>query len=137
VPWLRVDDVYDTHPKILALPEVGRWRWTRGLLFCARHRTNGLLTPEAITDVGLDRYLPTLLDVALLHPAERGYVVHDWRLMNGGDLSERVAYYLTTYPGATANDVARDIPGGRQAVLAAVRRYYEDADSNGSAGGAK
>lgn len=133
MPWLRVDDGYDTHPKLLALPEVGRWRWFRAMLYAARYRTNGRLTSEAIAEVGFDRYLPRALEVGLLIESDEGeYVVHDWQLYNGGTLDERVAVYLHDHPEASANETALAVPGARTAVLAAVRRVRENGAGSGS-----
>ena len=137
VPWLRVDDGYDTHPKLLGLTEVARWRWFRVMLYAARYRTNGRLTREAIAEVGFDRYLARALEVGLLIESDEDgvYVVHDWQLYNGGSLDERVAVYLRDHPEASANETALAVPGSRTAVLAAVRRVRETGAPNGAGGG--
>lgn len=132
MPWLRIDDVYDTHPKLLELTEVERWRWTRVLIHCARYRTGGRVTESVITELQLTRSLRKLIDVRLLAKDGRDYVVHDWHAYNGGTLEERVAAYLEDNPEASANDVARAVPGSRKSVLRAVRDYHTNGDGGGS-----
>lgn len=84
--WLRLDDGYDTHPKLLELTEQQRWRWTCVLLHCARHRTEGHVKTSVLRQLGLGRALPTLLRVGLLEEnGPAGYLVHDWSAFNPKD----------------------------------------------------
>lgn len=85
--WLRLDDGYDTHPKMLELTEVERWRWTRLLLYCARHRTEGRVRRSVLSDVNLTRSLQKLVRLHLLAPDEDEgvYVVTSWEEFNPRD----------------------------------------------------
>jgi hypothetical protein len=85
MPWLRLDDTYDTHPKLLELSEQTRWRWTRALLYCARHRTGGFLSRPTIRDLGLSNSVGKLVDLGLLSTSDDGYLVHDWDAYNPKD----------------------------------------------------
>lgn len=77
--WLRIDDGFDTHPKLLELTEQQRWRWTRVLIHCARHRTQGHVKTSVLRDLGLGRAIEKLLSIDLLEQnGESGYLVHDW-----------------------------------------------------------
>ena len=119
--WLRVDDGYDTHPKLLELTEQQRWRWTRVLIHCARHRTDGHVSVSVLRELGLGRSITQLVRVNLLHEnGNDGYVVHDWRIYNADTINGKVAAYLQEHPDATANDVCRSVGGKREIVLAEV-----------------
>lgn len=85
MPWLRLDDAYDTHPKLLQLTELQRWRWTRALLYCARHRTAGILTRAALSDLALTRSVSKLVELGLLIEDDERFVVHDWDDYNPKD----------------------------------------------------
>jgi len=93
--WLRLDDGFDTHPKLLELSEGERWRWTRLLLHCARHRTEGVVTMRALRDLGLARSRRKLIASSLLNETDDDgiFTVHDWAEYNPKDptKSERQA----------------------------------------------
>lgn len=127
--YLLLDDVYDTHAKVLALSEVERWRWTRVLLHCARHHTEGRVHEAVLTDLGLSKSLGKLVAYELLIEVEDElYAVHDWHVYNGAlSLDERVTLYLRDHPGASANEVVASVPGRRASILAVINRL------NGSA----
>lgn len=97
--WLRIDDGYDTHPKLLELTEAQRWRWTRVLIHCARHRTEGHVKPAVLKDLGLGRTVTRLLQLGLLESnGDAGYLVHDWSTFNPKDptKAERQARWRAT-----------------------------------------
>ena len=84
--WLKLDDGFDTHPKLLELTELQRWRWARVLLHCARHRTEGHVKPSVLRELGLGRAINDLLRVGLLEEnGDTGYLVHDWSAFNPKD----------------------------------------------------
>lgn len=84
--WLRLDDGYDTHPKLLELTEQQRWRWTRVLIHCARHQTQGHVKASVLRELGLARAVQQLLHLGLLESnGDAGYLVHDWTAFNPKD----------------------------------------------------
>jgi hypothetical protein len=125
VSWLRIDDGFTRHPKVLKLTRAQRWTWLEVLSYCAEQRTGGVVT------VSISNALPTATSAfiekcavsGLLDPVEDGvYVVHDWALYNG-DLESRVHAYCAKYPHASANDVFKSTGGTRDVVLSMVRAY--------------
>lgn len=78
--WLKLDDVYDSHPKLLELSEVQRWRWTRALLYCARHKTAGRISRSVLRELGCN--VPRLLELELLDDVDGALEVHDFETWN-------------------------------------------------------
>lgn len=129
--WLRLDDGFAQHPKIVALTPRDRWTWLELLCYCARYRTEGQV-PAGIAEVvrgATPAFLQRALESTLLDPVPGTtceYHVHDWIDYNPAridDADEAVAAYLTDNPQASANEVWRAIGGSRNAILTAVRRY--------------
>jgi hypothetical protein len=103
--WLRVDDGFTQHPKLLKLPRGDRWTWLDVLCYCAKYRTDGVVT-EAISEAVrgaspsfLERCRAQhLLDVNIAGE----YVVHDWAEYNPKDTSaERSQRYRDKRRGAS------------------------------------
>ncbi len=82
--WLRLDDQYADHPKLLELAERDRWRWTTLLVHVARYRLNGHVTDSALRACRITPKLRAqLLDVGLLDTDAHGALtVHDWNDYN-------------------------------------------------------
>lgn len=108
--WLRIDDGYDTHPKLFDLTEQQRWRWTRVLIHCARHRTDGFVSGATLRELGLTRALPKLLEVKLLDQTPDGYTVHDWHDFNPKDPTK--AERQARWRAKTAESVDGRVDGG-------------------------
>ena len=85
--WLRLDDRFTKHPKVLKLKRVDRWTWLEILEYCAAYRTGGHV-PDAIADV-LPHATPALIKqciaAGLLDAEEHGWNVHDWDVYNPKD----------------------------------------------------
>jgi hypothetical protein len=114
--WLRLDDAYDTHPKLLELSELERWRWTRVLLHCARHRTQGLVSRSVLREVGLGRAVQKLIDLRLLLETAGADTlkVNDWDTFNPKDptKAERQARWRASRRnGAVDADVDAPVDG--------------------------
>ena len=46
--WLRIDDGFAEHPKVLAVSERARWMHVTALCYCSRNLTDGLLDARAV-----------------------------------------------------------------------------------------
>ena len=90
--WLRIDDGFPEHRKVLALKRSQRWTWMELLAYSAR-QNNGGFVPKSISDV-LRHVTPTFLknaeNAGLLDPVENGYKVHDWDVYNPKDPTNAV-----------------------------------------------
>jgi hypothetical protein len=62
--------------------------------------------------------------------------VHNWEKYNPprevANLDQRVQLFLEAHPGASANEVCREIPGQRRAILAAIKRVQPGGSGTGS-----
>lgn len=129
--WTRIDENYDTHRKLLALGDgakgdADRWTWTRVLVYTNRHDDASVPWNIGETIPRATRaFLTRCLTIGLLEETDDGgLVVHDWPLYANVTVAEKVAYYLTRKnPDASANDVARELVGKRELILAEVARF--------------
>lgn len=87
--WLRVDDGFPEHPKLIRLggPSM-RWTWLEVLAYCARHQTDGVVPAEICEVVKRANiaFLYKCVAVGLLEETatEHGVTlhVHDWETYN-------------------------------------------------------
>lgn len=86
--WLRLDDGFAEHPKVVALDPEARWRWLATLCYCARRRS-GTLSLPMLEHVGwTSEELEDLVSLSLLDAAEPDvfglecFSVHDWDAFN-------------------------------------------------------
>jgi hypothetical protein len=130
--WLRIDDGFAQHPKIVQLTPKDRWTWLELLCYCARYRTGGRV-PAGIAEVvrgTTPAFLARCERLRLLEAAAGGdFLVHDWQIYNGETIAEKVAAYLWKTPDATANEVHKSIGGKRETVLAEVARLRKTGGS--------
>lgn len=85
--WLRIDDGFAQHPKIVQLTRKDRWILIEILLYCARYKTKGLV-PLAVGEVvrgATPAFLKRCVELRLLDESANGLVVHDWDDYNGRD----------------------------------------------------
>lgn len=121
--WLKLDDTFDTHPKMLALGTARRrWIWTRILLYTCRHESARI--PAQIRDAipeATPKYLADCATIGLVDTDPAGeMIVHDWDIYNGATLADRIAAHLAKHPTATGNEVHKAVGGKRTTVLAIV-----------------
>lgn len=86
MPWVKLDDQFTEHPKVVEAGPLAAWLYVCGLTYCARQLTDGFV-PTA----QLRRLLPSasvvkladrLVEVRLWEPASGGYRVHDYLIYN-------------------------------------------------------
>lgn len=126
--WLRLDDGFDSHPKILGLnTDERRWTWQRVLIYTCRYRSP--IVPPTIKDAipkATPKFLTDCVSLGLIDVDKDGTMrVHDWRIYNGETVAEKVAAYLAQKPDATANEVHKALGGKREAVLTVYAQIKE------------
>jgi hypothetical protein len=134
--WLRVDDGFTDHPKIVALgTPAKRWTWLRILTYTARYRSPHV--PAALREIiaeATPKYLQQCVEIGLIDVADDGSMsVHDWLIYNAGTIAEKVAVYLSSNPEASANQVYKALGGTREIVLGEVARQRATGSESGSA----
>jgi len=76
--WGKIDDALAMHPKVLKAGNEAMGLWVRCLSYCSQQLTDGHV-PEVMVEVmgGRDA-AERLVESGLWHPAEGGWVFHDW-----------------------------------------------------------
>jgi len=86
--WLRIDDSFYSHPKVLRLSRGERWTWVEVLCFCARYDTGGEI-PVAISEAlpkATRAFLHKCVAAGLLDVTdEPAMYIHDWADYNPKD----------------------------------------------------
>jgi hypothetical protein len=80
--WVRLDDAFPEHPKVLAAGDEAAWLYVCALAYCNRHLTDGALPAAAVKRL-TNHKRPILLamrlvDVGLFDRTEDGFHVHDY-----------------------------------------------------------
>jgi len=127
--WLRIDDGFANHPKVLALKTPAR-RWVFLEILCYTSRYRSPHVPDEISHVipaATQALLAELETIGLLERDHAGRRrVHDWEVYNGTTVEARVAAYLSQNPDATTNEVHRNVGGRKQTVLEAIQHYQRN-----------
>jgi hypothetical protein len=83
MPWANLDDGFTDHPKIIGLSDSAFRLHVAGILYCARHLTDGLVSAEAVPTL-VPRYrraaLAELTGRGLWHDHTEAavYEIHDF-----------------------------------------------------------
>lgn len=122
--WLKIDPGLRQNPKWLALTRPQRAIWIEALCWVADYRAhNGELPSVANHAVpGLKQARTKFRAVGLL---DTGDIIHDWILHGHGTIEDKVIHYLRQHPNASANEVASQIRGNRNQILALVKQYQD------------
>ena len=79
--WVKVDDGFPDHPKVLVLTLAAQGLWLAGLCYANRHRTDGQLPSGFLRRVGDDSAWTAaeeLVAVGLWHETAAGWEIHDY-----------------------------------------------------------
>lgn len=81
MPWVKLDDGCDEHPKLVGLSDGAFAAWVTGLLYCNRNRTDGFI-PAAAAHRRLrgdgEETAEELVRAGLWERTDDGYRVHDY-----------------------------------------------------------
>lgn len=83
--WVRLDDGFADHPKILAAGPFALVAQVRALCYCARHLTDGHLPKSAVKTIfaGLSTLTARQMCLAQLwHKNGSGFIIHDYLKYN-------------------------------------------------------
>ena len=80
--WVKLDDQFADHPKVVAAGPMAAWLYVCGLTYAARLMTDGYI-PNAqvrrLADIeGADEQAQRLVDVGLWEVVEDGFQIHDY-----------------------------------------------------------
>lgn len=87
MPWIRLDDQWMEHPKVIAAGRDARDVWLASITWCAKYMTDGFfhsnLLPSLAVMAGIDvancqQIASTLLAVGLWDATENNYKIHDY-----------------------------------------------------------
>jgi hypothetical protein len=82
VPWIKLDDQFIDHPKIVGLSNAAFRLWLAGLSYSARHLTDGAIPAPGVRTLTSIRYplkaSRELLDAGLWELNEGVYWIHDY-----------------------------------------------------------
>jgi hypothetical protein len=122
--WVKLDDQFPSHPKVLRAGLEARALYVTSLCYCANHLTDGFVTVEvtplltAMSQISNgDLAVKKLVDVGLWEVCEGGYTIHDYLIYN---------------PNGDKVKAERKANADRQARY----RGYSNAKSNGVTNGA-
>lgn len=83
--WVKLDDQFFRHPKVLAAGRDARDLYMVGLCYCAQGLTDGFIPSQAVRVLAAEAEIDTgpasaarLVDVGLWETTEGGYAVHDY-----------------------------------------------------------
>lgn len=80
--WVKLDDTFPDHPKIIAAGDAAAWLWVSSVCFASRHLTDGFIPNDAVARLTSQRrvhqLVAKLLEVGLWEAATGGYWVHDY-----------------------------------------------------------
>lgn len=83
--WVKMDDQFFRHPKVLAAGRDARDLYLVGLCYCAQGLTDGFIPSQAVRVLAAEAEIDTgpasaarLVDVGLWEPTDGGYAIHDY-----------------------------------------------------------
>jgi hypothetical protein len=80
--WVRLEDTFPEHPKVLAAGDAATMVFIRGLCYSARYLTDGFVPLAAARTLGTARQVTTLVAIHLWDQADGGYRIHDYLRYN-------------------------------------------------------
>lgn len=83
MPWFKVDDSFESHPKVKAIPRARRVKaiglWTLAGSWSARQLTDGFVPSYMLDELAATKTeANTLVEVGLWSPVDGGYLFKDW-----------------------------------------------------------
>lgn len=86
MPWVKLDDRFAEHPKVVVAGPVATMMWVLGLAYCNRNRTDGFIPAKVVARLAdwgecvadPEALAAKLVAVGLWETADDGYQAHDY-----------------------------------------------------------
>ncbi len=79
MPWLRIDETFAEHDKVLSLSDAAFRLHVHALCYCARLTTDGVVPRAALRSLkGTSRLAERLVEVGCWELHDKGWLVHDF-----------------------------------------------------------
>lgn len=80
--WIKIDDQFSDHPKVIAAGPLAAWLYICGLTYCGRYLTDGLIPQRQLRKLAdvdnAEELAARLIEVGLWDEVEDGFLVHDF-----------------------------------------------------------
>jgi hypothetical protein len=76
--WVRIDDGFSEHPKLLRVGLVGMGLQVAALCYCNRNLTDGFIPTEVVPTLQGSRMVTKMVAAGLWDVAEGGYMIHNY-----------------------------------------------------------
>jgi hypothetical protein len=76
--WLRLDDGFPDHPKVLELSDGAFVLFIEALCYASRHMTDGHILPGAVRRFRGSAHAGELVDAGMWEATDRGWLIHDY-----------------------------------------------------------
>jgi hypothetical protein len=80
--WLKVDDGFHSHPKVMRAGTAAAGLWVRCGSYVAQHLTDGFVPREVANTYGTRSLIKALVDNSLWIPTDGGWLMHDYAERN-------------------------------------------------------
>ena len=81
--WVKLDDNFPDHPKVVGLSVAARWAYVEALCYCARYLTDGALPAAKVKAMTSAKSRAELVGAELWIDCRDGdYAVHDYLAYN-------------------------------------------------------
>lgn len=80
--WMRVDDKFYMHPKVVDAGNNAIGLWVRAGSWSSGNLTNGFIPTRIVRQLGTKRQADALVNAHLWERVEGGYQFHDWNAIN-------------------------------------------------------
>lgn len=93
MPWAYLDDHFDEHPKVARAGPEAAWLFVRGLLYCRRNLTGGVIAGSTALELAGNkrRSIERLITVRLWEQDGDDFRVHDYEQWNHSEKKVRQA----------------------------------------------
>lgn len=80
MPWIRFEDNFPEHPKVLALSDGAFRLHVQAIAYCSRQLTDGHVSIAAVESLTRrsSRLTAELIRARLWEPVDDGYLIHDY-----------------------------------------------------------
>lgn len=76
--WVRLDESFPEHPKVIEAGPIAAWLHVRAIAYCNRQLTDGFLLHAVVKSMNGTASAKVLVKVGLWKPVRGGYEIHDY-----------------------------------------------------------